>query len=117
MPHAKLKKPKPEVEAGRPWWEVEGFDDLTENEKKCFRIEAEEIAGFNEEQLSEVVDESERTVERSKTNAKRVVNQYRFIRRFYAAVRERLRSAPTGDGHSAAGEIAAGPGHRPDSAA
>ncbi len=117
MPHAKLKKAKPEIEAGRPWWEVEGFDDLTENEKKCFRIEAGEIECFNKEELSEVVAYSERTIELSKRNAKRVINQYRFIRRFYTAARERLRSASAGDGGTTATAIAAGPGHRPDSAA
>ena len=117
MPHAKLKTPDKELEAGRPWWEVEGFDDLEEHTQRGFRDEAREFDSFNEEDLDKAFDIARSNIAQCKANAKAAVAEYQVLRRFYEAARRRLRRAPNRNGEPAARAIAAGSRHRADSTA
>lgn len=90
MPHAKFKKPKPEVEAGRPWWEFEGFEKLPETEREGYRSEAVYFESLNAEERSNAIIRARKSVNEYKAFAKKAVDEYRWCRSFYEAARERL---------------------------
>lgn len=99
----------------RPWWDVEGLDDLPEYLRNSFAAEACELEDIRADQVAEKIRQGERNIAQYKAIAKRAVLEYQVIRRFYTTARKRLREASSGHGGPPADAIAAGPRHRGDS--
>ena len=105
-----------ENETKRPWWEVEGFDRLSEENREALREDARAVEAADATQLAAGYQNAKHELERLRQEANEAINTYCVVRRYVEAVRK-LRTTPAGNGHPPAGAIAAGPGHRSDSAA
>lgn len=99
----------------RPWWDVEGLDELPEPVRKYFAAEAGELDDIRADEIAETITQGERNIALFKAIAKRAAQEYQVIRRFYTAARKRLREASSRHGGPPADAIAAGPRHWGDS--
>lgn len=118
---------KTETNVDRPWWEVDGWNELSDEERYLIREDGKAfeaaIESGDDEEFREGFENSKPEVERLRREAREAVFRFRFFRRYVEAFRQRyveafgrLRGTPRGDGNSAADEVAARPGHRGTSA-
>ena len=111
---------KSENETGRKWWEVDGWNDISDEERETIREDAKAVDAAileaDDEKLTSGFENAKPEVERLGREAREALVRYRVVQRYVEAVRQRLRGTPRSDGNSAADEVAAGPGHRSDSA-
>jgi hypothetical protein len=113
-------KTKTDSETVRPWWEVDGWNDISDDERETIREDAKAVDAAireaDDEKLASGFDKAKPEVARRGREAREALVRYRVVQRYVEAVRQRLRGTPRSDGSSAADAIAAGPGHRGDSA-
>lgn len=107
---------KTETKVDRPWWEVDGWNDISEDERETIREDAKAVDAVileaDEEKLASGFENAKATVARLSREAREALVRYRYVRRYVEAVRQRLRETSRGHGRPAADEVAAGPRHR-----
>ncbi len=117
--NANETKSETKVETGRPWWEVDGFEQLSEDEREIIREDSNELERLVASgDLARIIGGFERantSVDRLRKEAREALVRYRVFQRYVEAVRQRLRGTPRSDGSSAADAIAAGSRHRGNS--
>jgi hypothetical protein len=111
---------KTETKVDRPWWEVDGWNDISDEERETIREDAKAVDAAileaDDEKLASGFENAKAAVARLSREAREALVRYRYVQRYVEAVRQRLRGTPRGDGDSAADEVAARPRHRGTSA-
>ena len=111
---------KTESEVDRKWWEVDGWNDISDEERETIREDAKAVDAAireaDDEKLASGFEKAKPEVTRLGREAREALVRYRVVQRYVEAVRQRLRGTPRGDGDSAANEVAARPRHRGTSA-
>lgn len=87
--NAKFEKTKT-----REWWEVEGLDELPEDDREQIRNDAARVESQRGQNFRAIFQNAQQGLEELKREAHTAALRYRVIRRYFEAARQFCHDAP-----------------------
>lgn len=78
----------------REWWEVEGLDDLPEDDREQIRNDAARVESQRGQSFRAIFQNAQQGLEDLKREAHTATLRYRVIRRYFEAARQFCNDAP-----------------------